>query len=101
MIGVRFCCFRDVQSQWKVQGRQVVRRTRVWRALARTCSTLGCGFWGSTFCLNGYNGTFHHAEKSLLNTLSTYITSTVSAITASSCNFVDFIDVDDSHTEIA
>lgn len=75
-------------------------RTRGWRTLARTRSTLGCSFRGSTFCLDGYDRTFHHTEESLLNTFSAYITGAITATTASTGNFVDFIDVDDAHTMI-
>ena len=79
---------------------QMARQTRVRRTLARACSTFCCSFHGSTFCLNGYDRTFHHTEESLLNTFPAYITGTVSAITASSRDFVDFINVDNAHTMI-
>lgn len=78
----------------------MVRRTRVRRALAGACSTFCRGFHGSAFCLNGYDGTFHHTEESLLNTFPTYISGTVSATTASSRDFVGFIDVDNAHAMI-
>jgi hypothetical protein len=68
--------------------------------LARTCPTPACGFYWSTFCLDGYDRTFYHAEESLLNAFSTYITGAVSATTAPSRNLVDFIDVDDAHAAI-
>ena len=69
----------------------------MWRSLAGTCSTLAHGFYGSTFCLNGYDRTFYHAEESLLNSFSTYVASAIRTTTAPSRNLINFIDVDDAH----
>jgi len=75
-------------------------RTRVRRALARTCSTLARSFYGGAFCLNGYDRTFYHAEESLLNAFSTDVTSAVSATTTPSRNLVNFVNVDYAHAVI-
>jgi len=79
----------------------MVGRTMVRRPLAGTCSTLACSFYGSSFCLNGYDRTFYHAEESLLNAFSTDVTSAVSTTATSSRDLVDFVNVDDAHAVIA
>jgi hypothetical protein len=73
----------------------------VLRALARACSALACIFHRSTFRLDGYDRTFDHAEKSLLNAFSTNITRAVGAAATPSRDLVNFIYVDDAHAVIA
>jgi len=79
----------------------MMERTRVWRPLAGTCSALARSFYGSAFCLNGYDRTFYHAEESLLNAFSTDVTGAISTAATSSRNLVDFVNVDYAHAVIA
>jgi hypothetical protein len=74
-----------------------MRRTRVWGALSGACPTLACNFRWSSFRLNGYDRTLDHAEESLLNSFSTYVTGAVSTTATSSCDLVNFINIHDAH----